>query len=213
MSAGKIIAAIGGAILVLFGVLFILATFSPQGTVKGVRQATARFDAPMVALGDPRAPLPFTVECPVAGSGKWLDEHTWAYDFERDLPGATRCAFTLRVGLKDIAGQPLKPETFRFDTGGPQAVATRPWDGSRIDERQTFLLAFDARVKPGTLAAHAACRVSGLADRIDVEVLQGAQRDAALAPLKAKNDPLFRRRFAPNADTVEVLRCKRPLPS
>ena len=187
--------------------------FSPQGTVKGVRQATARFDAPMVALGDPRAPSPFTVECPVAGSGKWLDERTWAYDFERDLPGATRCAFTLRAGFKDIAGQPLKPETFRFDTGGPQAVATRPWDGSSIDERQTFLLAFDARVKPGTLAAHAACRVSGLADRIDVEVLQGAQRDAALAPLKAKNDPLFRRRFAPNADTVEVLRCKRPLPN
>ena len=187
--------------------------FSPQGTVKGVRQATARFDAPMVALGDPRAPSPFTVECPVAGSGKWLDERTWAYDFERDLPGATRCAFTLRAGLKDIAGQPLKPETFRFDTGGPQAVATRPWDGSSIDERQTFLLAFDARVKPGTLAAHTACRVSGLADRIDVEVLQGAQRDAALAPLKAKNDPLFRRRFAPNADTVEVLRCKRPLPN
>lgn len=190
-----------------------VAAFSPQGTVKNVRQATARFDTPMVGLGDPRAPSPFTVDCPVAGSGKWLDERTWVYDFERDLPGATRCAFGLRAGIKDAAGQPLKPETFGFDTGGPQAVATRPWDGSRIDERQTFLLAFDARVKPGTLAARAACRVRGLAERIEVEVLQGAQRDAALAPLKARNDALFRRRFAPNGDTVEVLRCKRPLPN
>ena len=187
--------------------------FSPQGTVKGVRQATARFDSAMVALGDPRAPSPFTVDCAVAGSATWLDERTWAYDFERDLPGAARCTFTLRSGVKDAAGQPLKTGTFRFDTGGPQAVAVRPWDGSSIDERQTFLLAFDARVKPGTLAAHASCRVRGLADRIEVEVLQGAARDAALAPLKAKNDPLFRRRFAPNVDTVEALRCKRPLPN
>ncbi len=190
-----------------------IEAFSPQGTVKGVRQATARFDAPVTTLGDPRAADPFTVECPVPGSGKWLDERTWVYDFERDLPGAARCTFSVRAGLKDTAGQPVQPETFRFDTGGPQAVAVRPWDGSTIDERQTFLLAFDARVKPGTLAAHAACRVRGLADRIEVEVLQGAQRDAALAPLKAKNDPLFRRRFAPNADTVEVLRCRRPLPN
>ena len=121
--------------------------------------------------------------------------------------------FSVRADSKDATGQALKTGTFRFDTGGPQAVAVRPWDGSTIDEQQAFILAFDARVKPGTLAAHASCRVRGLADRIEVEVLQGAQRDAALAPLKAKNDPLFRRRFAPNADTIEVVRCKRPLPN
>ncbi|MCA1978982.1 MAG: alpha-2-macroglobulin, partial [Thiobacillus sp.] len=190
-----------------------IEAFSPQGTVKGVRQATARFDTAMVALGDPRTAAPFEIDCPVPGSGSWVDERTWAYDFERDLPGASRCTFTLRGGLKDLAGQPLKAETFRFDSGGPQAVATRPWDGSLIDERQTFLLVFDARVKPGTLAARASCQVRGLVDRIEAEVLQGTQRDAALAPLKAKNDPLFRRRFAPNADTVEVLRCKRVLPN
>jgi len=33
MSAGKIIALIGAAILILFGVLFIMATFSPQGSL------------------------------------------------------------------------------------------------------------------------------------------------------------------------------------
>jgi len=188
--------------------------FSPQGSVKDVRQAAARFDQPVVALGDPRAADPFEVDCPVAGSGKWLDDHTWIYDFERGLPGAARCAFTVREGLKDAAGQPVKAEDFRFDTGGPQVLALRPVDGSSdIDERQTFVLTFDTRVKPGTLASRASCQVTGLAERIEVEVLQGAAREAALRPLKDGNDPLFRRRFAPNADTTEVLRCRRPLPN
>ena len=39
--------------------------FSPQGVVKGVRQVTARFSAPMVPLGDPRpATEVFEVTCP-----------------------------------------------------------------------------------------------------------------------------------------------------
>jgi uncharacterized protein YfaS (alpha-2-macroglobulin family) len=188
--------------------------FSPQGTVKAVRQAQARFSQPIAALGDLRAPAPFEVNCPVAGSGKWLDDRTWVYDFEYDLPGAVRCEFAIRAGLKDVAGQPVHADIFRFDTGGPQVVAMRPADNdSRIDERQIFVLAFDAQVKPGTLASSASCRVTGLAERIEVEVLQGAAREAVLQPLKTRNDPLFRRRFAPNAATTEVLRCKRPLPN
>lgn len=188
-------------------------TFSPQGTAKGVRQAAARFDQPLVALGDPRAADPFDVDCAVAGSGKWLDDRTWVYDFERDLPGALRCRFTLRAGLRDAAGQPVAPAQFGFDTGGPQVVAQRPADGANIDETPVFVLAFDAQVQPGTLARRAACQIQGLAERIGVEVLQGTARDAALQPLKAANDPLFRRRFAPNAGTTEVLRCQRPLPN
>ena len=39
--------------------------FWPQGYVKAVRQVTARFSAPMVALGDPRLDDPFTIDCPV----------------------------------------------------------------------------------------------------------------------------------------------------
>lgn len=188
--------------------------FSPLGTAKAVRQVQARFSLPVVALGDPRAAAPFAVDCPVAGSGKWLDDRTWIYDFVRDLPGGLRCEFRLRTGLKDAAGHPIDAETFRFDTGGPQVVAMRPNDGDgAIDERQAFVLAFDAELKPATLARHASCQVAGLAERIEVELLQGAAREAVLQPLKAGNDPLFRRRFAPNAGTTEVLRCKRPLPN
>lgn len=188
--------------------------FSPQGGAKAVRQVQARFSLPLVALGDPRAAAPFEVDCPVAGSGTWLDDRTWIYDFVRALPGGMRCEFRLRAGLNDAAGQPVAAETFRFDTGGPEVVAMRPVDGDgAIDERQAFVLAFDAPLKPATLASRASCQVAGLAERIEVEVLQGAAREAVLQPLKADRDPLFRRRFAPNAGTAEVLRCKRPLPN
>ena len=82
--------------------------FTPQGVVKPARQATVLFSAPMVPFGDLRdvAP-PFTVECPVAGSGRWVDARTWAYDFEKDLPGGLRCVFTARPDLASLAGEPL----------------------------------------------------------------------------------------------------------
>jgi len=41
--------------------------FSPQGTVKGVRQVTARFSEPMVPFGDPRIADPFDIVCPDKG--------------------------------------------------------------------------------------------------------------------------------------------------
>ena len=44
--------------------------FSPQGTVKGGRQVTARFSEQMVALGDPRLPDPFEVKCLEEGKGR-----------------------------------------------------------------------------------------------------------------------------------------------
>jgi len=39
--------------------------FSPQGTVKGVRQVNVRFSEQMVPLGDPRGLIdPFDIDCP-----------------------------------------------------------------------------------------------------------------------------------------------------
>jgi len=43
---------------------------SPSGTVKNVRQFTARFAQPMVAFGDPRLAAPMEVSCPVPGRGR-----------------------------------------------------------------------------------------------------------------------------------------------
>src|SRR5574341_917801 len=67
-----------------------VASFTPQGTVKGVRQVTARFSEPMVPLGDPRAADPFEVTCPEPGTGRWLDSRDWVYDFPRELPAGVR---------------------------------------------------------------------------------------------------------------------------
>ena len=63
-------------------------SFSPQGFNKDVRQVAVRFSAAMVALGDPGRTSPFVVDCPIPGTGRWIDERHWVYDFEYEVPGA-----------------------------------------------------------------------------------------------------------------------------
>ncbi|HSQ01485.1 MAG TPA: hypothetical protein VL049_30045, partial [Candidatus Dormibacteraeota bacterium] len=170
--------------------------FTPQGVVKPARQATVLFSAPMVPFGDLRdvAP-PFTVECPVAGSGRWVDARTWAYDFEKDLPGGLRCVFTARPDLANLAGEPLSGTTrFEFSTGGPAIASSVPSDGSeRIDEQQAFVLALDGEATPESIVAHAGFEVDGVAERIGVDLVEGADRDAIVAGLPhwLKPDPPF----------------------
>lgn len=58
--------------------------FSPQGTVKGVRQVTARFSEQMVPFGDPRGVIePFDIDCPEKGTSRWADGKNWVFDFEK----------------------------------------------------------------------------------------------------------------------------------
>ena len=78
-----------------------VAVFSPQGTVKPIRQVTARFSVPMVALGDPRLADPFEIDCAAKGHGRWADERNWVYDFDADLRAGVRCTFKLRAGLRN----------------------------------------------------------------------------------------------------------------
>lgn len=159
-----------------------IESFTPQGTVKGIRQVVARFSAPMVALGDPRLPAPFARDCAEGGAGRWADPRTWVLDFDRDLPGGIACRLTLGSGLKALDGRPLLGEReFRFDTGGPAVKGSLPEEGSeRIDEQQAFLLAVDAPVDAASIAAHAWCEVTGLGERIGVDLLDAAAREAVL---------------------------------
>ena len=130
--------------------------FSPQGEVKGVRQVTARFAKPMVAFGDPRLPDPFEIDCAEKGSGRWADTRNWVYDFARDLPAGVRCSFTLKPDLKAADGSAVAGgQRFALSTGGPAIVRSLPWEGSRIDENQVFILGLDAPAKPETIAANA----------------------------------------------------------
>src|SRR6516165_4596718 len=83
-------------------------SFSPEGYVRHIRQVVVRFTVPMVALGDPRLADPFTVSCAAPGKGRWADTRNWVYDFDRDLGAGLSCRFTLRPGLKSLAGETLR---------------------------------------------------------------------------------------------------------
>ncbi|MYM27090.1 alpha-2-macroglobulin [Duganella sp. CY15W] len=159
-----------------------VTSFSPSGTVKGVRQVAARFNGQMVPLGDMRLGDPFTVDCPEEGKGRWIDGQNWSYDFVRDLPAGVACRFTLKDGIKDLSGKALTGERqFAFDTGGPAIVEAVPREGSSyIDEQQIFLLGLDAPASDETVAAHAWCRADGINEKIGVRVLQGAERQQVL---------------------------------
>jgi hypothetical protein len=160
-----------------------VSAFSPEGAVKGVRQVSARFSNQMVAFGDPRAADPFSADCAEKGKGRWIDGTTWSYDFERDVPGAVACTFTLRPDARDLAGQPLAGKrAFSFNTGGPSVIRALPHEGSsQVDEQQIFLLALDAPARTRDIENHAWCRADGVNEKIGVRVLGGEERERVLS--------------------------------
>jgi uncharacterized protein YfaS (alpha-2-macroglobulin family) len=155
-----------------------VSAFSPEGQVTRVRQAVARFSQPMVAFGDLRAETPFDVACTVPGSGRWIDAQTWSYDFERDLPGATACRFTLKPDAHDLAGRPLAGRrAFGVATGGPAVLASLPREGeSGIDEQQAFVLALSAPATDDSILKQAWCRADGVNEKIGLSLLKGDER-------------------------------------
>ena len=158
-----------------------VASFSPQGTVKPIRQVNARFTAPMVALGDPRLADPFDIDCAAKGHGRWADERNWVYDFDADLPAGVRCTFKLRAGLHNRDGAPVVgTRAFQFDSGGPAIRASLPDDGSTIDADQVFMLALDAQATPASIERAAYCAIDGVGERVPVRVLEGDERSAIL---------------------------------
>lgn len=178
--------------------------FSPAGTVKGVRQVTASFTAPVVRFGDPRLPDPFQIDCPAPGRARWADPRHWVYDFEADLPAGVRCRFTLKSGLKAASGDAVADSrAFGFDTGGPAVLASLPRDGSQsLDEHQQFLLKLDAPADAGTVRANSFCAVTGIAEKIPVEVLEGEPRKALLAQREKLGYEYYRLLWASGTQTV-----------
>jgi uncharacterized protein YfaS (alpha-2-macroglobulin family) len=203
--------------------------FFPQGYVKSVRQVTARFSAPMVALGDPQRDDPFTVDCPTPGKGRWADARNWVYDFDRDLAGGVSCQFALKAQLKALDGAVVsRPAAFEFNTGGPAIVASLPSDGWQdLDEEQVFLLKLDAPATAESIRANAYCVIEGVAERVPVEVLADDARRSVLEQRKAlgydylqllwkddvTTDVRVRNRSMEQADALVVaVRCQRRLP-
>jgi uncharacterized protein YfaS (alpha-2-macroglobulin family) len=202
--------------------------FTPEGTVKGVRQVTARFSEAMVALGSPSLPSPFEVECPVPGTGRWADTRNWVYDFDRDLPGGLVCRFRLKEDARTEGGRAVTGKTeFGFDTGGPALRDSLPESGDEgIDEQQVFILAPDGPVKPESVLAHARCEVSGIAEQVPVEWVAGEEREKILGQrrllgysyhrLLERNDEspaeLEGEALRQAESSLAVLRCRRAFP-
>lgn len=173
-----------------------IESFSPTGYTKDVVQVAVRFSEPMVALGDPGIADPFVVECGVPGNGRWVDERNWVYDFAYDVPSAERCRFSLRRGVRTLAGARLTgPREHVFHTGGPNIIygpieSSYTWP-PRIDERQVFLMALDAVADEDSIRQHAYCRIGG-SRRVAVEVVTGAERDEIIDALVARTGTIKR---------------------
>ncbi|HLB30971.1 MAG TPA: alpha-2-macroglobulin, partial [Gammaproteobacteria bacterium] len=156
--------------------------FSPQGPVKDVRQAAVRFNTPIVTYGDPRLEAPFTIDCPISGNSRWVDDRNWVHDFSTDLPAGIECRFTLKPGLTAVDGRALGDAAqFTFSTGGPAVLRTLPYAGhSAIDEEQIFILGLDASVNVQSIKEHAWCQVEGIAEQVGVRVLVDEERRQVL---------------------------------
>jgi hypothetical protein len=204
-------------------------SFSPDGYVRHVRQVVVRFSDSMVTLGDPRLADPFTMSCPASGKGRWADTKDWIYDFDADLDAGIRCRFTLLPGLKSVNGATVTgPSRFQFETGGPAVVGSLPRDGwAEIDETQVFLLRLDAKATRVSIEAHAYCAVDGLAERVPVQILGGAERRRILAERRllgydyfwllwktggVSNIRVRDREMERRESLLTVLRCTRRLP-
>ncbi len=178
LSALVLLSALGTAVAAEPGV----ESFSPQGTVKGVRQVAARFSEAMVPFGDPRTGVPFDIDCPAAGKGRWVDNRNFAYDFERDLPAGLRCTFTLKPEQRTLEGKPLTgARAFSFSTGGPAVRLSAPYEGAGgIDEEQIFVLGLDAAAVAASIEEHAYCVIEGIAERVGVRLVTGEERKSIL---------------------------------
>ena len=169
--------------------------FTPQGTVKKVRQVTARFSDPMVPFGDPRgARHPFLITCPEPGTGRWADSRNWAYDFARDLPAGIGCTFRLSPDLTTLDGRVLAgQEEFAFSTGGPAIKTSVPRQGGEaIDEEQAFLLVLDAEPTEESVLRHATFAVGGITERVGARLITGEARAQIIAAHfpEAPKDPV-----------------------
>ena len=139
--------------------------FSPQGTVKGVRQVSVRFSDQMVPFGEPRGFIePFEITCSEKGTSRWADGKNWVFDFEKDLPAGIRCEFRLKSGLKTLSGKEMTGQkVFSFSTGGPAIKSSVPYEGAQsLDEEQIFVLTVDAEPDEASVIQNVSFSIEGI---------------------------------------------------
>jgi alpha-2-macroglobulin len=184
-----------------------VASISPQGEVAQVQQVLVRFSEAVLPLGNLQQAAPYTLACEggtPAGSARWLNERSWAYDFNEVLAAGARCTLTLNPAFQaaGAAGSAWQgPREHRFSTGAPVVTSVAPWPGSRIEEDQHFLLRLNGAVDPASVRRHAWCEMEGLLDRLPVVLVEGAARDAVLRQQGRRSNNAY----------ALLLRCERPL--
>jgi uncharacterized protein YfaS (alpha-2-macroglobulin family) len=208
LAATGLIAALGLGVSMHRADAARLASVSPQGKVAQVRQVVAKFDEPMIAFGNAAA-APGKLACSgapaasTAGSGRWIDARTWAFDFENDLPPGVRCVLDLADSLKSVAGNPLAgPRHFAFQTGGPFVTRVMPGYGD-IEENQVFVLRLNGPATPASVLEHVWCESNALGNRIPVRAADEATRTALLRHFRLDKE----------AGRVLTLACQQTLPS
>jgi alpha-2-macroglobulin len=164
--------------------------FSPEGTVKQVRQVTARFTDQMVAFGDPRLADPFDIKCSGRGKGRWVDGKSWSYDFDKDLDGGIVCTFTVKPALKALSGKVIGGKgSFAFNTGGPSVIRSEPFEGDEyIDENQRFIVTLDSEPDEASIQQHVYCSVEGIEERIGIRLVTGPEREDFLKAVRHDRD-------------------------
>lgn len=143
----------------------------PSGSQR--RQATFRFNRAMVPFGDPRQRSePFTLDCPVTGQGRWVDDRNWAFDFDHPLPTGLKCVFIREAGLRAVDGQPVGGERrFEFTTGEPVLTVFDP--RQMVSEDQVFLLGGLARLDHASVRQNLFCDIPGIGEEVGVRLITG----------------------------------------
>ncbi len=168
-----------------------ITSLSPQGEVAQVRQLVVKFDQGAVTFGDPKAPTPVAISCSDAqaskGSGRWISEREWAYEFENDLPPGLSCNVQLVSGFKASNNQTVSGVTkYAFNTGGPFVRRISPGTGSRVDEEQFFLLELNGAATPASVQSNVWCAVEGIGERVAVKLLEGSARGDLLKAMRVE---------------------------
>ncbi len=177
----RTLAGAGIALAALQAQALQITSLTPQGEVARVRQVVAKFDESAVNFGDPKAPAPLALSCSDAqatqGSGRWISDREWAFEFENDLPPGVSCALQPRPGFKSPKGQELTGAGgYKFNSGGPFVQNIRPGSYQRIDEEQFFLLQLNGAATLASVQANAWCAVDGLGERVPVRLIDGKDR-------------------------------------
>ncbi len=208
-SLAGLLAAVVGTAMLTSAVAVTVETLTPQGEIARVRQARATFSDSMVPLGDPRLPAPFEVNCQggqaLGGTGRWVDDKTWVYDFTQDVPAGTRCGLQLKAGVKSVKGEAVTGKVqYEFSTGGPAVVRAYPSPGeyNKIEEEQVFALLLNGAATQASIEKNAYCEASGVAERLPVAVVTGQVRTDIIKAVG----------LVAQQARVAAVRCARPLP-